>query len=92
MNRNILITRAKPLLETGVDDELFALDVDGGSCFSFNATAKEIWQMLETPMTLDSLCKRLMDIYQVDEATCVADTISMIEGLASDKLIILSPQ
>lgn len=88
----MLITRTADLLESGVEDELFALDIDGGQCFGFNATATEIWHRLATPMTLDALCNALMETRDVDRATCLADTAELIERLAEDKLVSLSPQ
>jgi Coenzyme PQQ synthesis protein D (PqqD) len=92
MDNNILITRSSNLLEARVDTELFALDVDGGHCFSFNATATEIWSALETPMTLDALCDALMQAHDVDRETCVADTLVLIEKLRDENLIKLTPQ
>jgi Coenzyme PQQ synthesis protein D (PqqD) len=92
MDANMLITRTADLLESGVDDELFALDIDGGDCFGFNATAAEIWRRLATPMTLDALCDALMATRDVDRATCLADTAALIDRLVEDRLVALSPQ
>jgi hypothetical protein len=92
MNANILITRTGALVEAGVDDELFALDVDGGHCFGFNTTATEIWRALETPKTLGELCDALMQTREIDRATCLSDTAALIETLAEEKLVALTPQ
>ncbi len=92
MDANILITRTGTLVEAGVDNELFALDVDGGHCFGFNATATEIWRALETPMTLGALCDGLMQTRDVDRATCLADTEALVERLAEENLVTLTPQ
>jgi Coenzyme PQQ synthesis protein D (PqqD) len=91
MNENTVITRSKPLLESGIDDELFALDVEGGTCFSFNATATEIWQLLTTPKTLGALCTALEGAHDVDHATCLADTAAMIAMLHEESLVTLTP-
>jgi hypothetical protein len=90
MNANILISRTGALVEAGVDDELFALDVDGGHCFSFNATAAEIWRLLETPMTFEALCAALMETREVDRSTCLADTQTLIEQLTDENLVKLT--
>lgn len=92
MDANIVITRTGALVESGVDDELFALDVDGGHCFGFNATATEIWRALERPMTLGALCAALMQTRDVDPATCLADTGALIERLVEEDLVSLTPQ
>jgi len=92
MDANILITRTGALVEAGVDDELFALDINGGHCFGFNATAAEIWRALETPKTLGVLCSELMISHEVDDATCLADTKALVEMLAEENLVTLTPQ
>jgi hypothetical protein len=92
MNSNILITRTGIFVEAGADEELFALDIDGGHCFGFNATATEIWRALETPMTLDALCDVLMQKRDVDRETCITDTAALIETLVAEKLVELSSQ
>jgi hypothetical protein len=92
MNENVLVTRTGALVEAGADDELFALDVDGGHCFGFNATATEIWRALETPVTLAALCDLVMETREVDRETCLVDTAALIETLAAEKLVELTPQ
>ncbi len=92
MDANILITRTGALVEAGVEDELFALDVDGGHCFGFNATATEIWRSLETPKTFGTLCAELMISHKVDGATCLADTAALVEMLAEENLVTLTLQ
>jgi hypothetical protein len=87
-----LITRTGNLVEAGVDDELFVLDVDGGHCFGFNTTATEIWQALESPMTLGAVCDMLIQTRDVDRATCLTETAALINRLADEELVILTPQ
>jgi hypothetical protein len=92
MDAQTIITRTSALLESGMEDELFALDVDGGNCYGFNATATEIWRLLETPMTLDALCNALRQTHDIDHATCLTDTSALVEKLAEDNLVVLTLQ
>lgn len=87
----MLISRTAALLEAGVGDEIFALDVDGGHCFGFNDTATEIWRTLETPTTFADLCDALLQSRDVDRATCVAETSALLARLAEEKLVELTP-
>lgn len=87
-----LISRTGTLIEAGVGDELFALDVEGGHCFGFNATAAQIWRLLEQPMTLAALCDALAAEYAIDRATCEAEVSALLRSLADEKLVTLSPQ
>lgn len=91
MDGNTLITRTGTLVEAALDNELFALDIECGQCFGFNATAAEIWQLLETPMTLAALCAQLATTHEIDDETCRDDTAALIHALAADKLVALTP-
>jgi hypothetical protein len=91
VDEQMLIARTGTLIEAGVDDELFVLDVDGGHCFGFNTTATEIWQLLETPKTLGALCDALIQTRDVDRATCLIETSALINMLADDELVALTP-
>jgi hypothetical protein len=85
------IARGRDLLESGLDGELFALDIEGGTCFGFNATAAEIWQRIETPTTLRALCAALIAAHEVDAETCRTQTVSLLEELAREGLVTLDP-
>ncbi len=91
VHEQMVITRTGTVVEAAVDDEVFVLDVNGGHCFGFNATATEIWHRLETPMTLAALCDALIQTREVDRATCLTETAALIETLADEGLVVLTP-
>lgn len=91
MDERWLITRTGTLVEAGVDDEMFGLDIEGGHCFGFNSTASEIWQLLEQPHSLGALCDALLVTRDVDRPTCLADTAALVQALAEEKLVALTP-
>ena len=72
-------------------------DLDGGSAlldlntstyFKLNGTASFIWEKLgERPMNADMLADELIQVYDVDKAVCLPDIQSVLEELASAKLI-----
>jgi Coenzyme PQQ synthesis protein D (PqqD) len=90
MNPNTLIERTGGMIEAEVAGELVGLDIEGGSCFGFNATATRLWQLLDAPRTLGSLCAALMDEHEVDRATCLSETAEVLRVLASERLVTLT--
>lgn len=85
----LLITRGSGLLEAEVDGEMVALHIDNGACYSFNATAYRIWQLVEQPRTLAELCGALQQSFAVDPATCEQDVRLLLADLARDGLVTL---
>lgn len=90
MDGNRLVTRCGGLVEADVDGELVALHIDKGSCYGFNATATEIWTLIERPQTVDALCDTLMRRHVVDRDTCLADVSRVLETLSTEGLVTVS--
>lgn len=55
---------------------------------TLNATGAYIWELLETEQTVASLAKALMERYDVDEATALADAETFVAKLESAGAIV----
>ena len=51
--------RADDLLGAAVGEELLMMSIEKGSYFSLNAVGGRIWELLETPISIDELVARL---------------------------------
>lgn len=86
---NPLISRNRTLMEQPVDDEMFGLEPEQGNFYGFNASAARIWALIEQPLSLDALCDALAAEFDVDPATCRADTLTLLRQLEADGLVTL---
>jgi len=71
-----------------VGGQMVALDVRQGICFGMNACATRIWHMLDGTASIDSIADQLMDIYEVDRATCLSQTTALLEQLEAKNLVV----
>jgi hypothetical protein len=62
--------RNNKTLSVRLHDELVMMDIEKGKYFSLNLVATNIWELLEKPISIDGLCKLLMNEYEVDVAQC----------------------
>jgi hypothetical protein len=83
----MLVRRTGQLMESRIDDDLVALNVDQGVCYGFNATAARIWDLTETPIRLSELHLRLLAEFDVDPGTCAAEVQRLLGQLQDDGLI-----
>lgn len=51
-------------------DELVMMDLEQGKYFSLNPVATTIWELLETPRSMEELCWDLMEKYEVEPPRC----------------------
>lgn len=87
IDKNSLVTKTDTHLESEVDGEIVLMGIDDGQFFSLSGTGKAIWQALETDSRVSDLIAGLMTRYDVDEATCQAETLALLEELQARHLV-----
>jgi hypothetical protein len=87
MNVQSIVRRAQCPDFSQLDDNYLAIDAQRGYCYSLNATAARIWEMIDQPTSLAALCDRLQNEYNVDKETCLRDTIALVSTLQASGLL-----
>ncbi len=64
-----------------LNDDLVMVDIEKGSYFSLNAVATRIWELLENPLTSESLCNLLLAEYDVSPDQCRAEVNEYLEKM-----------
>lgn len=70
--------------------ESVMLDIDRGRYFGLQDVGKVVWEQLDTPATLDDLCRHLVTRFEVDIDTCRRDIGAFLEQLLAHGLIEVS--
>lgn len=82
-----MFQRSVELLEADINDELVALEPNKGSCFGFNAVAKDVWRKLEHPRSFEELREELLNEYDVSENQCTEELRELLKQMSDSKLI-----
>ena len=85
-----MISKSTQILSSTIDDEVVMMSSEKGMYYNLIPIGSRIWELLETPQTIESLCTQLMDEYDVDEATCKQETEEFIQSLSERGLIEMS--
>ena len=67
-------TRKPDIIAANMDGEVVMMDIMSGKYYNLGTTGGAIWNLLESPKTLDELVNALTSKYDVDRATCKAQT------------------
>lgn len=86
-----VVTRSATLIETEIDGELVALDVDRGTCFGFNATASRAWALIAPSATVAAIVEALHAEFDVDRATCRAEVEALLRDFVERGLVTVGP-
>lgn len=68
-------------------DEVVMMDITKGKYFSLNSVATYIWDLLEHPLSLDDICSKLIDEYEVDPEQCRIEVNKYLEEMQNLGLV-----
>ncbi len=63
------------------------MNVENGEYYGLDSIASRIWELIETPQTVDALKKQLLEEFAVDDAQCENDVIHFLAEMAEKKVI-----
>jgi hypothetical protein len=70
-----------------LDDDLLAIDERGGYCYSMNASAARVWELVATPTVVSDVCTVLCDEFEVDRETCLRDVSEILADMREAGLV-----
>lgn len=70
-----------------IDDEVVMLSLKNGEYYALNSVASRIWEIIEEQKTVKEITEILMEEFEVDEATCLNDTLECLYDFREKKLI-----
>ena len=70
-----------------LDDDLLAIDERGGYCYSLNASAARVWELVATPAVVADVCTVLCGEFEVDRETCVRDVSAILSAMREAGLV-----
>jgi hypothetical protein len=82
-----IVRRADTVLFARVQDEMFAIDEEAGYCYALNDVAGRIWELIENPTPVSSVCSHLRNEFNVDEDACLRDVLDVLSKLKESGLV-----
>jgi hypothetical protein len=90
LNLNSTVRRDPDVITATVDDALVMVSIANGFYYGASDVARDIWNSLETPKKISRLIDELTMAYNVDRAMCEKQTLSFLEDLLNEKLMLVS--
>ena len=82
-----IVTARRDLPFSRLHDDLLALDAQKGYCYSMNASAAGVWELISQPITVRAICAALCATYTVDSETCLRDVVQFLSAMRDAGLI-----
>lgn len=72
----------KQLDVTDLSGEKVMIDFETGKYFLLKGSANEIWNIIQEDVTVNEIVNKLLNIYEVDQATCEASVVKFLEHIS----------
>ena len=82
-----VVRRTPDVMASPVENELVMMDIERGMYYALNPVGSDIWERLTEPQKVADLCTQLMQQYAVDQATCEADVLAVLNEMAENGLL-----
>lgn len=82
-----MIERNGDWLAAKVGSELVMMSAAKGNYIGLSAVGARIWELIETPHSVDQLCDTLVAEYEVEPATCRSEVDAFLAKLAEHDAI-----
>lgn len=81
------IVRTEGMMTAPVDNEIVILNMKGNNYISLDAIGRRIWEIIETPITVDNVCDQLEQEFDGTRDQITADVIAFLEELEREGLV-----
>lgn len=79
--------RVPDVLFTAIGDDVVALNVERGNCYSMEQVTAALWNLLAEPRDLDDLCAQLEERFEVEHQRCRSDVARVIGEMVREGLL-----
>jgi len=81
------VVRTEGIMTAPVDQEIVLLNMKGNNYISLDAIGRRIWELLESPVVVDDLCRQLGTEFEGPQEQICADVIPFLAELEQEGLV-----
>ena len=81
------VSRNTAILSSNVDKEVVLLNIQKGEYTGLDEVATDIWNELDSPISVKDLVSRIMKLYSVEEQQCTEETIDLMKELVASGIV-----
>lgn len=87
LNRTTILVRNSDLISTNMDGETVMMSIERGEYYGLGGIGGFLWDLLEKPISIESLIQAVCNEYEVEEAQCESDILHFADLLLKNKTI-----
>ena len=84
---NSIVSHREDIDTTDLDGEKVMMDLEKGQYFALNSVASRIWEVIESPISVNKVVETLLEEYEVEREECEKSVLEFKKGLEDASLI-----
>ena len=84
---NSIVSHRKDIDTTDLDGEKVMMDLEKGQYFALNSVASRIWEVIQSPISINQVVDTLLEEYEVEREECEKSVLEFVQGLEDASLI-----
>jgi hypothetical protein len=89
VDKSTKLSQNSAFLSTAMDGEIVMMSAEDGTYFSLSAgVGTRVWELLESPKTLEELSNMVVAEFDVKLAECEADVLEYVNALVKQNILI----
>ncbi len=74
-------------IATDFGEETMIMNMKSGDYLNLNQIGTSIWKLLENPSSVENICLKLLEIFDVESATCQEHVMDFLQQLLEQDII-----
>jgi hypothetical protein len=84
---NTIVKRKDSVISAGLEGNAVMMSIENGRYYGLNEIATDIWESLDTPISVSKLVSKLTEKYDVTKEQCEESVIAFLARLSSENII-----
>lgn len=81
------LIRNPDLISSEIDGEVVMMSIEDGSYFAIGGVGGRVWELLNSPVSIEEIVTKLTTEFDIDEQSCRRDVVNFIQSLLKDGVV-----
>ena len=87
LSNKTIVKATKEQVSADLKDEAVILNMRNGVYYNLNALGARIWQLIQEPTSVGTVCDKILAEYEVEAQRCEQDVLALLGDLKTQGLI-----
>ena len=87
ISEKTIVYRSESLISNNLGEDVVMMDIENGSYYGLESVSASIWKLTESPVSVGSICDKLVDEYDVSLDKCRQEVVTFLNDLIERNIV-----